>query len=83
MRNQELTPGLIEDFKEHIVWKTLLSRIASPMSAAHNKALDASDPRAAGEYRAYEIVSKLPDQLLREVEGSGKLTTRLKTALGR
>jgi hypothetical protein len=82
-KEQELTPGLIADFREHIVWKTILQRIQGPMSAAHNRAIDAADLRAGGEYRAYEMVSGLPAQLLREVEGSGRLGSRLKSALGR
>lgn len=82
MKIQELTPALLDDFKRHIVWLTISKRIENQMQNAHNKAIDASDGRAAGAYRAYEMVLGLPDQLLREIEGGGTIS-KLKSALGR
>lgn len=80
---QELTPSLLEDFKEHIVWQVISKRISGERDNSHNKAVDASDARAAGAYRAYEMVLGLPDQLLRELEGKGGVTAKLRSALGR
>lgn len=64
----ELTPNLIRDFKEHAVWKEILNRTRTEHSRSFVDAIDHSNERAAGKYRAFETVFTLPDKLLTELE---------------
>lgn len=65
---KELSPQLVRDFKEHAVWKEILRRTQPEYTRNYNNAIDGSDPRAAGKYRAFETVFTLPDKLLQELE---------------
>lgn len=63
-----IAPQVIRAFKEHPVWDEIWKRMEPQLKAAMAKAIDDSDPREAGKYRALVTMKNLPDQLLQEIK---------------
>lgn len=77
---EKLTGSQIRDFQSHVVWQELLLRIEKAKQAALDRAIDDSDARMAGYFRALEMVEGLPDTLLQEIEGGG-MVSRIKRVI--
>jgi len=78
---KELTPGLVHDFVASAVWQEVSKRIGYERDRSFNKALDDSDPREAGKYRALQMVLDLPQQFLDEMEKGKSLTNKIKRVI--
>ena len=52
------------------------------IEAAMDAAIDSSDPKAAGKYRALVTMKNLPDQLLKEIEEESSLPKIVKKVVG-
>ena len=78
-----LAPQVIRAFKENPVWDEIWKRMNPQIEAAMDAAIDSSDPKAAGKYRALVTMKNLPDQLLKEIDEESSVLKVVKKAVGR
>ena len=75
---------VIRAFKENPVWDEIWEkRMKLRLKTVMDAAIDDSDARAAGEYRALETVKGIPDQLLKEIKEESTLPQKVKKLVGR
>jgi len=77
-----LPTQVIKAFKENPVWDEIWKRMNPQIEASMDAAIDGSDPKAAGKYRALVTLKNLPDQLLREIEEESTLPKIVKKVVG-
>ena len=78
-----LPAQVIKAFKENPVWDEIWKRMNPQIEAAMDSAIDGSDPKAAGKYRALVTLKNLPDQLLQEIEDEPAALKVVKKVVGR